>query len=153
MDTEVPLDTEVALDTLSKVIDGQVTYRDLTGLKQSDVDKLIRLGLTAMQTHRFKQAADLFGMAYGFASDRPEYLLFRAYALAEFDGPEATLEVGRYLDLDDIPTEDRIRALLVDARLHYESDRDRAQDRISEAKSLSDDGDQAEKTAFEEMGR
>lgn len=145
---------EERLSVLSQLADGSITFRDLAGLKKRDVEAIAYLGRVAMETQRYEQAATIFEGLAALEADRPEYLLFLAYAFAEGGKADEAIEaVDRYFEHDEPkPPEDLVRALLLHAQVIMPKDPQAAELDIQGAKLFADKSEAARKV-FEEMGR
>jgi hypothetical protein len=110
---------------LERLARGEVTFRDLAGLKRRDVESIAHLGRVAFESRRFERAARIFAGLEALEADRPEHVLHRAYAEAEAGrGDDAIASATRYIDRDDPrPAEDVVRALLLRAQLFVSNDR------------------------------
>ncbi len=100
------------IELLAGLASGDVTFRDLAGLKTRDVATVASLARAAFEAEHFVHAALLFSGLEALEGDTPVHALNRAHSESRAGDKDAALEsVTRYLD-NELPRE---RANLIDA--------------------------------------
>jgi len=132
-------------ELLQKLAAGDIAARDLAGLDRRDIDALRALAQSQSAVGRYQDAVVLYEALFALEPDVPEYLFFRAEALAHTASPEHAVDaVDAFLDVEGVlPADLRARALLLRAQLTQKSDPKAAEQALIYLQLLAEQSDEA----------